>query len=212
MGGRGESHLSPSKRRKQHQRGPTARRRLSCRKSPTHPPRGEEKRTACSHLQKENVDTLGSGVGSCTFSCGKAKQTGPHHQWVLKNNTLGNWPFVMQEDIKRPMNLEEHTRDTSALSDGWKSTCGPADESPPRVRGSRPAPRHQGLFTEHHADRTSTSKDGVRKCTGAGWPPRSVPHSGLKLRHLWAQLSFFLERKFPRARPVSHPGVQPDLE
>lgn len=131
--GGGESHLSPSKRRKQHQRGPTARQRLSCRKSPTRPTRGEEKRTACSHLQKENVDTLGSGVGSCTFSCGKAKQTGPHHQRVLKNDTLGNWPFVMQEDIKRPMNLEEHTRDKSALSDGWKSTCGPADESLPRV-------------------------------------------------------------------------------
>ena len=53
---------------------------------------------------KRKMQTLGSGVGSCTFSCRKVKQTGPYHQWVLKNDTLGNWPFVMEEDIKRPMN------------------------------------------------------------------------------------------------------------
>ena len=40
---------------------------------------------------------------------------------------------MTQEDIKRPMNLEEHMREKSALLDGWKSTYGPADESLPRV-------------------------------------------------------------------------------
>lgn len=42
--------------------------------------------------------------------------------------------------------------------------------------------------------------------------PQGASHSGLKLRHLWAQPSSFLEGRFPRARPVSHPGAQPDLE
>lgn len=62
---------------------------------PPGPALRDGKRAAYSHLQKENADTLGSGVGSCTFSCGKVKQTGLHQPNGFSKTTLGKWLFVV---------------------------------------------------------------------------------------------------------------------
>ena len=59
------------------------------RANPPGPTLRDGKRAAYSHLQKENADTLGSGVGSCTFSCGKVKQTGLHHRMDSQKRSFG---------------------------------------------------------------------------------------------------------------------------
>lgn len=145
---------------------------------PPGPALRDGKRAAYSHLQKENADTLGSEVGSYTFSCGKVKQTGLHHRMDSQKRSFGKMA-ICGAGSKRETDLarEECTgREVSAPErrrlEGHLWACRRVS---PGVSGSRPArsvptvrnPDARGSL-QNATHRANNSTDGVRNCPVTG--------------------------------------------